>query len=263
MTDKQIIIDDIDVSRCQKQGETIVGITCGNGERIRLANEIITKHKLCKDNPNCIYKQLKRKEQECEELREEKAYTDMACEQFEKQLQSKEQECEELKRALIDDQCFIKISKKCARAYCIDEELRKQLDQFKKSNEELQKENERLNMELAKVYEDIKLSPLCYKCDEEECLRKEIDKLKAEKKELKKVSCKFKSYCTCNTEKFLQTLTEIKPILEFYANSQMGEEQPDRTYHIRLNGGYIMVYDPKPARQALQKLVNVGVENDR
>ena len=68
MTDKQIIIDDIDVSRCQKQGETIVGITCGNGERIRLANEIITKHKLCKDNPNCVYKQLKRKEQECEEL---------------------------------------------------------------------------------------------------------------------------------------------------------------------------------------------------
>ena len=70
MTDKQIIIDDIDVSRCQKQGETIVGITCGNGERIRLANEIITKHKLCKDNHNCVYKQLKRKEQECEELKE-------------------------------------------------------------------------------------------------------------------------------------------------------------------------------------------------
>ena len=70
MTDKQIIIDDIDVSRCPKQGETIVGITCGNGERIRLANEIITKHKLCKDNPNCIYKQLKRKEQECKELKE-------------------------------------------------------------------------------------------------------------------------------------------------------------------------------------------------
>ena len=70
MTDKQIIIDDIDVSRCQKQGETIVGITCGNGERIRLANEIITKHKLCKDNPNCVYKQLKRKGQELEELQE-------------------------------------------------------------------------------------------------------------------------------------------------------------------------------------------------
>ena len=69
MTDKQIIIDGVDVSGCEKQGETIAGITCGNGERIRLANEIITKHKLCKDNPNCVYKQLKRKEQECKELR--------------------------------------------------------------------------------------------------------------------------------------------------------------------------------------------------
>ena len=69
MTDKQIIIDRVDVSGCEKQGKTIAGITCGNGERIRLANEIITKHKLCKDNPNCVYKQLKCKEQECEELR--------------------------------------------------------------------------------------------------------------------------------------------------------------------------------------------------
>ena len=70
MTDKQIIIDGVNVSGCEKQGETIAGITCGNGERIRLANEIITKHKLCKDNPNCVYKQLKAKEQECEDLKE-------------------------------------------------------------------------------------------------------------------------------------------------------------------------------------------------
>ena len=68
---EQIIIDGVDVSGCEKQGETIAGITCGNGERIRFANEIITKHKLCKDNPNCVYKQLKAKEQECEELKEE------------------------------------------------------------------------------------------------------------------------------------------------------------------------------------------------
>ena len=68
---EEIIINGVDVSGCEKQGETIAGITCGNGERIRLANEIITKHKLCKDNPNCYFKQLKRKEQECEELKEE------------------------------------------------------------------------------------------------------------------------------------------------------------------------------------------------
>lgn len=69
---EEIIIDGVDVSECVRQGETVAGITCGNGERIRLANEIITKHKLCKDNPNCYYKQLKRKEQECEELKKER-----------------------------------------------------------------------------------------------------------------------------------------------------------------------------------------------
>ena len=79
MTDKQIIIDGVDVSRCEKQGETIAGITCGNGERIRLANEIITKHKLCKDNPNCVYKQLKVKEQECEELKKTVMYKCPQC----------------------------------------------------------------------------------------------------------------------------------------------------------------------------------------
>ena len=42
-----------------------------------------------------------------------------------------------------------------------------------------------LKKELAKVYKDIKLSPLCYKCDEEECLQKEIDKLKAENEMLR------------------------------------------------------------------------------
>ena len=71
MTGKQIIIDGVNVSGCEKQGKTIAGITCGNGERIRFANEIITKHKLCKDNPNYVYKQLKAKEQECEELKTE------------------------------------------------------------------------------------------------------------------------------------------------------------------------------------------------
>lgn len=71
MTDKEIIIDDVDVSECEKLGETIDGITCGLGKRIRFANEIITKHNLCKNNPNCCYKQLKRKEQECTNLEEE------------------------------------------------------------------------------------------------------------------------------------------------------------------------------------------------
>ncbi len=61
-------------------------------------------------------------------------------------------------------------------------------------------------------------------------------------------------------KKYKQTLTEIKPILEFYANSKMGEEQPDGTYKVMLSRGYVMVYDPKPARQGLQKISECEVE---
>ena len=63
---------------------------------------------------------------------------------------------------------------KCENSNC----CYKQLARKEQKCEELEKE-------LAKVYEDIKLSPLCYKCDEEECLQKEIDKLKAENEMLR------------------------------------------------------------------------------
>lgn len=51
MTDKQIIIDGCDVSGCEHYD----GVCLGNHH-----------YKWCKDNDNCYYKQLKRKEQECE-----------------------------------------------------------------------------------------------------------------------------------------------------------------------------------------------------
>lgn len=60
---KETIINGVDVSGCSSLGHTIVGITCGNGERKRLGNRIITIHQLCSTNSNCLFKQLKRKEQ--------------------------------------------------------------------------------------------------------------------------------------------------------------------------------------------------------
>ena len=93
-------------------------------------------------------------------------------------------------------------------------------------------------------------------CAEKSALYNELDKLKRDND----------LFRTCHDNeqekrrKYEQTLAEIKPILEFYANSNMGEEQPDKTYHIMLNGSYIMVYDPKPARQALQKISEVKNE---
>ena len=75
--EKEKIINGIDVSECEKLGETIDGFTCGLGKRIRFANEIITKHNLCKDNPDCYFKQLKRLQEENEKIK--KQYNCYAC----------------------------------------------------------------------------------------------------------------------------------------------------------------------------------------
>ena len=64
-------------------------------------------------------------------------------------------------------------------------------------------------------------------------------------------------------EKLEQTLTEIEPVLELYANSKIGEEQLDGTYKVIVEclsgpkGAYTVHYDPKPAKQALQKIRKV------
>ena len=58
MTDKQIIIDGVDVESCKHYISKAVGreYDCKLG-------------RYCKLNPNCYYKQLKAKEQECERLK--------------------------------------------------------------------------------------------------------------------------------------------------------------------------------------------------
>ena len=61
MTDKQIIIDGVDVSGCEY---------CLKMTKYRCTIQRDIYKYLCKENPNCYYKQFKRKEQECEELKE-------------------------------------------------------------------------------------------------------------------------------------------------------------------------------------------------
>ena len=63
-------------------------------------------------------------------------------------------------------------------------------------------------------------------------------------------------------EKLKQTLTEIKLILELYANSKIGEEQLDGTYKITVKNSSVLgdtyiTFDPRPAKQALQKINEV------
>lgn len=62
MTDKkEIIIDGVDVSECYGYVHNAKEYDCG---------ETYSKfhYRYCEENPNCYFKQLKRKEQECEEI---------------------------------------------------------------------------------------------------------------------------------------------------------------------------------------------------
>lgn len=56
---KQVIVDNVDVSGCKNLMQGIVPFGCMEDR----------KTCSCMNNPNCLYKQLKRKEQECEELK--------------------------------------------------------------------------------------------------------------------------------------------------------------------------------------------------
>jgi hypothetical protein len=63
MTDKEIIIDGINVSGCEFLNKT---------RHCKAHMSIMgTDANKCKCFPNCYFKQLKRKEQECEELNEQ------------------------------------------------------------------------------------------------------------------------------------------------------------------------------------------------
>ena len=64
MTDKRIIIDEVDVSGCEWFGQIDLDINV-----ICTSNSPKKCSTYCKDIPNCYYKQLKRKEQECERLK--------------------------------------------------------------------------------------------------------------------------------------------------------------------------------------------------
>ena len=110
-------------------------------------------------------------------------------------------------------------------------------------------------------------------CDEiEDCFIKELlGKLAQKDEECKRLKEEIKTngFGCFNIEmseqldQLKQTLDEIQPILELYANSKIGEEQLDGTYNLIVEclsgpkGTYTVHYDPKPAKQALQKIRKV------
>lgn len=58
-----------------------------------------------------------------------------------------------------------------------------------------------------------------------EAVIKENAELKAENERLEELKCNFKEYyCTCNTEKYVQCLQEIKEIAEFHITDADSED---------------------------------------
>lgn len=90
MTDKQIIIDDVDVSVCINR----------NDFKFALYDCYLNGGCQCKDNPNCYFKQRARKTQECEHWKHQAELGSDTTDRLAKQLEEKEQECEELKDKL-------------------------------------------------------------------------------------------------------------------------------------------------------------------
>ncbi len=104
-------------------------------------------------------------------------------------------------------------------------------------------------------------------------LEGQLDQLKAENEQLKEELSAILSANSITTKYcgLLQTLTEIKPILEYYANSTIGAKQEDGTYRIELSDKYgsstmygtpcYYKYNPNPAKEALQKISECEVGN--
>ena len=124
MTDKQIIIDGVDIKNCKR--------------RIGKDNYCRYYKRLCSENNyNCIWKKYLRKEQECEELKEKvKKYGEIN-EQETKDYAELKAENEELKKIINE----AKNSKLDLKSFLVGEavgnEYEQQLDQLKAENESL------------------------------------------------------------------------------------------------------------------------------
>ena len=189
MTDKQIMINDVDVSRCDFLAKEDDYCSYSGEYRAYKGQCGCSDEEMCKDHPNCYFKQLKRKEKECEELRE---YHNKCCEEFENE-----------KKELLEK--YIQLSRDFYSGKYCNVEKCKQLDQLKAENEELKTMLKDLSYENQKF---------CYQIEEQ---TKQLEPFKDEYfkgldnvviAELAKKSIRI----TAEDSKLEQTLAEIKEI---------------------------------------------------
>ena len=172
MTDKQIIIDGVDVSGCSNLYDIEDCICIDNG---------IEEH--CKDK-NCYYKQLKRKEQECEELRGDLYFTNEQLKDFKSHYDKVVEECENLREKYLG-------LKEQKGSYIVQlNTVNEQLDQLKAENEQLKKQACGLRPELKHIIDKT-------------CCKYNINAKYYHEKIVEIIN---------NLDKYKQTLTEIKEI---------------------------------------------------
>ena len=204
MVDKQVIVDGCDVAGCEYLGlYKECKLKCGSCCPVD-----------CKDNPNCYYKQLKRKEQECEVIvaDAEVTYTHLEhriemCDLLGKSLKVKEQECERLEEA--NNTLTVTREKLLGDLYIVEENLKDYIEHYNRQSEEL----DQLKVERDKIkaignnyFDEYEMCCLDLP-DAIDSLLKRYDSIFAI---LKKERKEFKEEC----DKLKQTLAEIKEIAE-------------------------------------------------
>ena len=108
MTDKQIMINDVDVSRCDFLAKEDDYCSYSGEYRAYKGQCGCSDEEMCKDHPNCFYKkalnQLQRKEQEVQQAMDNYVQLDLQRVKEYNELvdlyKAKEQECEELRNRL-------------------------------------------------------------------------------------------------------------------------------------------------------------------
>ena len=201
MTDKQIIIDGVDVSGCN-YGEIEKSIF-----KCSCEYNVCSASMFCEDNPDCYYKQLKRKEQECERLKEGLSQIQNTSMSLTKHFNLLNAENEQYKKVIskLAGKTIAIITYDTPIEFCDHKDLT--IQQLKKENEKLKEEKQGL----IKDWEEKKNLAYEIACKNE--------KLKEENEELKKeIDNKFSVsgfnviFMREHIHNLKQTLAEIKEV---------------------------------------------------
>ena len=226
MTDKQIIIDGVDVSGCEWYSSTYFKPCDG-----------------CKNTPNCYYKQLKRDEQRIVELN--------------KTIKAKEQECEELKKDLHQnfeekDKLHLIIDRLLeASGYDTNTASAEDFEDVYENMRYEKQQLDQLKAEKESLKESLKTfsSTLDWALKSQVGLyKRQIDSSVPDDWEYEEVLVLVEQYI----EKLKQTLAEIKEI----CNSVENIENINSLYDAKLSGMFLQ------ANKILQKISECEVEND-